>query len=204
MKELLLARHGFAVSNRDAGTASSTPPGEGLTADGVEQGRRLAEALAGERIDLGVSTELQRTRETLELALAGREVPQIVVPELNEIQFGRYDGGSLDAYRGWAWTESPDVRAPGEGESRADGAARFARGLRLLLARPEHVVLAVGHALPIRYVIDAADGRVPAARMAHVPHAVAHRLSADDVDRAASLLETWGAAPEFRDPSMEG
>jgi len=204
LKKLLLARHGFAISNRDAGTASSSPPGEGLTSEGVEQGRRLAEALAGERIDLGVSTELQRTRETLELALAGREVPQIVVPELNEIQFGRYDGGPLDAYRGWAWTELPDVRAPAGGESRADAAARFARGLRLLLARPEQVVLAVGHALPLRYVIDAADGRVPAARMAPVQHAVAHRLSAGDVERAAALLESWSSEPRFRDPPNEG
>jgi broad specificity phosphatase PhoE len=53
---LLLARHAFAVSNSDGGTASCTPPGEGLTADGVEQGRRLAEALADVHIDIGVST----------------------------------------------------------------------------------------------------------------------------------------------------
>ncbi len=204
MKELLLARHAFAVSNRDGGTASCTPPGEGLTPEGVEQGRSLAHALAAERIDLGVSTELRRTRETLELALAGREIPRIVVPELNEIHFGRFDGGPLDDYRGWAWTEAPDVQAPGRGESRAEGAARFARGLRVLLARSEPVVLVVGHALAIRYIVDAVDGLVPAARMAPVVHAAPHRLSADDVDRAASLLEAWSAAPRFRDPSKEG
>lgn len=204
METLLLVRHAFAMSNRDAGTASCTPPGEGLTPEGVEQGRRLAEALADEPIDVGVSTELRRTRETLELALAGRDVPRIVMPELNEIHFGHYDGGPLDDYRGWAWAEPPDLRAPGEGESRAEGAARFARGLRLLLARPEAVVLAVGHALAIRYVVDAADSLAPAARMRPVPHAEPHRLSTADVDRAASLLESWSAAPRFRDPSMEG
>ena len=36
MRELLLARHGFAVSNRD-GVASSAVPGGGLTPEGVEQ-----------------------------------------------------------------------------------------------------------------------------------------------------------------------
>ena len=204
METLLLTRHALAASNRDGGTASCTPPGEGLTAEGVEQGRSLAQELAGERIDLGVSTELRRTRETLELALAGREIPRIVVPELNEIHFGRFDGGPLDDYRGWAWAEPPDLRAPGRGESRADGAARFARGLRVLLARPEPVVLAVGHALAIRYVVDAVEGLVPAARMTPVAHATPHRLSADDLDRAGSLLEAWSAAPRFRDHSNEG
>jgi broad specificity phosphatase PhoE len=96
METLLLTRHAFAVSNRDGGLASSTPPGEGLTPEGVEQGRALARELEGERIDLGASTELRRTRETLELALAGRAIPRIVVPELNEIAFGRFDGGALD------------------------------------------------------------------------------------------------------------
>ncbi len=204
METLLLVRHAFASSNRDGGTASCTPPGEGLTPEGVEQGRRLGQELAEERIDLGVSTELRRTRETLELALAGREVPRIVVPELNEIHFGRYDGGPLDDYRGWAWSEPPDVPAPGRGESRADGAARFARGLRALLARPEQTVLAVGHALAIRYVIDAAQGLEPSARMAPVPHAVPHRFSAAELDGAAALLESWSTAPRFRDHSNEG
>ena len=96
------------------------------------------------------------------------------------------------------------MRAPGRGESRADGAARYARGLRVLLARPEPVVLAIGHALAIRYVVDAAQGLVPAARMAPVPHAQPFRFSADDLERAASLLESWSEAPEFRDPSKEG
>jgi broad specificity phosphatase PhoE len=204
MDTLLLARHAFAASNSNGGTASCTPPGEGLTAEGVEQGRRLAETLEDEHIDLGVSTQLRRTRETLELALAGRAIPRIVVPELNEIHFGRYDGGPLDDYRAWAWSEPPDVRAPGNGESRADGAARYARGLRILLDRPEPFVLAIGHALSIRYVVDAGEGLVPAARMAPVPHAQPFRFSAEKVERAASLLETWSSAPRFRDPPKEG
>jgi broad specificity phosphatase PhoE len=204
VETLLLARHAHAASNRDGGTASSTPPGEGLTEEGLEQGRRLAQELAGESIDLGVSTELRRTRETLELALVGREIPRVVVPELNEIQFGRFDGGPLDAYRAWAWAELPDVPAPGRGESRAESAARYARGLRALLERPESVVFAVGHALSIRYVVDAVGGLVPAARMAPVAHAAVHRLSSDDVRTAADLLEAWSGAPRFRDPPEEG
>src|SRR5262245_20591725 len=132
METLLLARHGFAASNSYGGTASCTPPGEGLTPEGVEQARRLGGALADVHPDLGVSTEMRRTQDTLALALDGRAVPRTVVPELNEIHFGSYDGGPLDDYRAWAWSEPPDVRAPGNGESRAYGAARYARGLRVL------------------------------------------------------------------------
>lgn len=204
METLLLARHAFAVSNLDGGTASCTPPGDGLVPEGVEQARRLAAALAAEDVGLGVATELRRTQETLALALEGRDVSRIFVPELNEIGFGRFDGGPLADYRAWAWSEPAELPAPGGGESRAAAAARYGRGLRLLLARPERVVVAVGHALSIRYVLDAANGLVPAARMVPVPHAETHRLTDDEVLRAAVLLESWSRAPRFRHPPEGG
>jgi broad specificity phosphatase PhoE len=171
-----------------------------LTVEGAEQARELGESLAGEEIDLGVCTELLRTRETLELVLAGRSVPRLVVSELNEIRFGSFDGGPLEAYRSWAGSELPDAPAPGEGESRAMAAARFARGLRVLLAREEPTILAVGHALLVRYVLDAARGLVPAPLMLEpVAHAFPYRLDLSEVDSAAELLEDWSRAPRFRD-----
>ena len=203
MEALLLVRHALSGSNRD-GTASCTVPGEGLTPEGVEQALRLGELLAAEKIELGAATELVRTQETLELALAGRGVPRLVVPELDEIDFGSFDGGPLEAYRAWAAAEAPTALAPGGGESRAAAAARFARGLRLLLARPEETVLVVGHALATRYVLDAARGLAPAPRLAPVEHAVAHRLSAGEAVAATQFLEEWSRAPRFRDPSNEG
>lgn len=204
MRTLILVRHALAGSNRGAGTASCVAPGEGLTDEGVAQVRRLAESLAGEPIDLGVATELARSRETLELALADRDVPILVVPELNEIRFGSFEGGPLERYRSWAVSELPGVAAPGEGESRAGAAARFAGGLRVLLARDEDTVLTVGHALVVRYALDAAAGLVPAPAIAPVEHAVAYRLSRAEVERAARVLEDWSRAPRFRDPSTEG
>ncbi len=203
MRTLLLARHAFAGSNRDV-VASSRKPGEGLTDEGREQARALRDALAGERVDLGVSTGYARTDETLAVALEGRDVPRLVVPELGEIHFGGYDGGLLETYRAWAAAELPSAPPPGGGESRAAAASRFARGLRLLLARTEETALVVAHALVVRYVLDAAEGLGPAARMAPVEHAVAHRLHAADAEAAATLLEEWGRAPAFRDPSVEG
>ena len=203
MQQLVLVRHALAGSNRDR-TASCASPGKGLTTEGVEQARRLRVALENDEIALGVATELRRTQETLELALDGREVPSIVAPELNEIDFGSFDSGPLDAYRSWAAARLPSEPAPGGGESRAAAAGRFSRGLRVLLARPEETVLLVTHALSIRYVLDGAAGLEPAARMASVEHAVPYRLAADEVHAAALLLEEWSRAPRFRDPSKEG
>jgi broad specificity phosphatase PhoE len=197
VETLIVARHGFAGSNRD-GTCSWAAPGEGLTEVGVEQARQLGELLAEDGIALGVATELRRTQETLELALEGRPVARVVLADLNEIHFGSFDGGLLERYREWAGAAAPDTAAPGGGESRASAAARYARGLRTLLARPEGVVLFVGHALVVRYVLDAVDGLVPAARMAPVEHATPHRLDAADVAEAAALLEEWANDPRFR------
>jgi probable phosphoglycerate mutase len=197
VKELVLARHGLAGSNR-GGLASCTAPGEGLVREGVEQARALGRSLADVPIDLAATTEFARTQETLALALEGREVDVVVVPELNEIHFGSFDGGPLDTYRAWAAQQTPLVRPPGGGESRADAAARFARGLELLLARDEDTVLLVGHALMVRYALDAAEGLVPAARMAPVAHAHPYRLERAGVERASALLRSWSAAPAFR------
>lgn len=199
MESLVLVRHALAASNRD-GVASCTPPGEGLTPAGVEQARRLGDDLAREPFDLGVATELRRTQETLDLALGGRDVPRMVVPELNEIDFGSFAGGPLDAYRAWAAAEPPTLEAPGGGESRAQAAARYARGLRVLLERPERHLLVVGHALAVRYLLDASDGLFPAPLITPVEHVAPHRLTAAHVETAAETLEEWSRAPRFRGP----
>ena len=198
MIRLLLARHAHARSNADD-RISSTPPGEGLSDLGVEEALALREALAYEPIELGVSTRLARAQETLDLALGGRDVPRLVLPELDEIGFGAFEGGALADYRAWAWSNEPDALCPGGGESRVAVAERLAGALDLLLARPEETVLAVSHALPIRYVLDAADGLFPAARIAHVPHATPLALDGEAVERAAETLRVWGTAPRFAD-----
>jgi len=198
VNRLLLVRHAHARSNADD-RISSTPPGEGLSDLGVEEALALRETLAYEPIGLGVSTRLARAQETLELALGGRDVPRLVLPELDEIGFGSFEGGALADYRTWAWSNEPDALCPGGGESRVAVAERLAAALDVLLARPEEAVLAVSHALPIRYVLDAADGLFPAARIAHVPHATPLALDAEAVERAAETLRVWGTAPRFVD-----
>ena len=196
MKTLILVRHAHSLSN-ERDVVSCAPPGEGLSARGREQALALRERLAGERVDVGVASELVRTQETLELALGERPVARLVLPELDEIHFGRFEAGPLEAYRQWAWTQPADAVCPGGGESRAAAALRVAAALALLATRAEDVVLAVGHALPIRYVLDAADGRSPTPRIEPVAHAEPHVLPVDRVVAAAEALRRWAAAPLF-------
>jgi ribonuclease H / adenosylcobalamin/alpha-ribazole phosphatase len=196
---LIVARHGEALSNVD-GTVNGRPPGVQLSDAGRRQAEELGAQLRPAQIELGVCSRFLRARETLRIALAGRSpLPVVVTLELDEIDFGSFEGGSLETYREWAWTAGPAAACPGGGESRAAAAERIAMGLDALLARPERTILAVGHALPLRYVLDAADGRCPAARLERIAHATPYPLERDEVETAAETLRVWAREPQFRD-----
>ena len=202
MKQLILVRHAHADSNA-GDVVNAVPPGGGLSELGVDEARALGAELAGEAIGIGLSSRLRRTQETLALALGGRTVPVVVEPLLDEIGFGSFEGGPLSAYRAWAWEHEPGADCPGEGESRVAAALRFAAALEAIRDLPAETVLAVSHALPLRYVLDAADGRYPAARVAPVLHATPYRLHRQQVETAALTLRTWAAAPRFVDGTAD-
>ncbi len=63
-----------------------------LTEEGRAEARRLGERLSGEQVDLCVLSEFARVREAVDLALEARDVPRLVLPELNEIGFGEFEG----------------------------------------------------------------------------------------------------------------
>src|SRR5919206_2235720 len=101
MDAVILARHGESELSA-AGLVSGDPAEpRGLTEIGREQARRLGERLAEEPIDLCVTSEFARVRQTADLALAGRDVPRLVVPELNDIRFGAFEGKPFDEYMTW-------------------------------------------------------------------------------------------------------
>ena len=196
MRTLLAARHGeseFSARHLVNGDPGVSCP---LTETGREQARALGEVLEGERIDLCAVTEFERVRETAELALAGRDVPFLVVPELNDPRYGEFEGGSLERYREWVWAKGP-LDAPRGGEHRGTLVQRYAAGFRQLLERPEEAVLLVAHSLPLAYVRDAAAGRSPRSRMEQVEYAQVLRLDAGELQRAIEVLEAWAAAPAF-------
>jgi broad specificity phosphatase PhoE len=85
------------------------------------------------------------------------------------------------------------VVPPGEGESRRDIVARYARGFRVILDRPEENVLVVVHSLPIAYLLAGGVPRVAPV----VQHATAYRFSADELETVVGELESWLATPTW-------
>ena len=197
MEIVVLARHGESVFsvrgavNGDPGVACP------LTERGRDQARRLGQALAAEPIDVCVTSEFERTRETARLALDSRDIPLVVIRELNDMRVGSFEGRDLADYRAWAHGHGPLDEPPGGGESRAAVVRRFVAGFRIVLARPERSVLVVLHSLPIAYVLKAAAGGDPTAFMDAVDYAEPHRLTRAELEGAVERLTAWGAAPVF-------
>jgi broad specificity phosphatase PhoE len=194
---VLLARHGeseFSVQGLTNGDPAVTC---GLTERGRAEARLLGRQLAEAPLDLCVVSEFPRARETAELAVAGRDVPLLVLPGLNDIRFGAYEGKLLADYRAWARSHGPEEAAPGGGDSRAATVARYAAAFTTILARPERAVLVVAHSLPVRYVLDAAAGITPGPVVEQVPYAEAFRLEATQLTQAVDLLESWAREPTW-------
>lgn len=195
MERAILARHGESERSVEGLTNGDPAARVGLTATGREEALRLGVKLRDDPIDLCVTSEFERAQETADLALEGRDVPRLVVPDFNDIRFGQFEGRLLSDYRAWAHSHGPEEVCPGGGESRAQTVARYVRGYRTLLARPEETILLVAHGLPVRYVLDALERRDPAAKVAQVPYAEPFRLSAQELEAAVSRLESWIAKP---------
>jgi broad specificity phosphatase PhoE len=193
---VVLARHGESERSVEGLTNGDPRVPCALTATGREEARRLGIELADDPIDLCVISEFERVRETADLALAGRDVPRLVLADLNDIRFGEFEGRPLTEYRAWAHAHGPEDVVPG-GDSRAQTVARYARAYRTILARPEETVLVVAHGLPVRYVLDALEGRDPAAAVAQVPYAEPFRLSAQELEAAVRRLESWVDSPAW-------
>lgn len=198
MRRFLLVRHAeselgaLGLVDGDPGRANA------LSETGREQAEKLRARLEGEPFDLCVTTRFRRTRETADLALEGREVPRLVVAELDEIGFGRWEERPFEEYVVWALSAGPTERAPGDGESRREVAARFAAGWRRVLERPEQTVLAVVHGLTVRYTVDAARGLVPSQRADQVALAEPYVLGERELRAAAEELERWAQTPVWR------
>jgi broad specificity phosphatase PhoE len=198
VERLVLARHGESeysarrLCNGDPSIAVA------LTATGREEARRLGEELVDDPFQLCVVSELARTRETAELALEGRDVPIVVLPELNDPRVGLFEGKPLDDYVNWAWSCGSAEEAPGGGESRQQLVARYVRGFRALVERVEVEVLGVLHALPIAYLLSALEGETPGSRRGiPIPYATPFRLTREELEPAIDVLDSWLAAPTW-------
>ena len=192
MDEVILARHGESeFSFRGLANGDPTVAGP-LTEAGVRQAQELEKQLRGEPIELCVTTDFERTRQTADIALTGRDVPRLVIPELNDIRFGEFEGGLVEGFRTWLREHGVAGVPPGGGESRAETAIRYAMGYRTIAQRPERLILAIGHAVSIIYILKCAWGEDPPLFLEGPPHyAVPFRLSKEELSNAADRLESW-------------
>jgi probable phosphoglycerate mutase len=197
MERALLVRHGESVFSARGLATGKVDVRCPLTQRGMAQARALAKHIAGEDIDLCVTSELERTRQTADLALAQRPVRRIVLSELNDPLYGTYEGGPLDSYLAWAFANDSAAEPPGGGERRLALVARYAAGFRRMLERPERAALVVTHSLPIAYVLMALAGQDPAPRVPLVEYAETHTVSAAELAQAIARLEAWCAAPTW-------
>jgi 2,3-bisphosphoglycerate-dependent phosphoglycerate mutase len=197
VESVILARHGESDYSARSLLNGDPTIACGLTAAGVAQAQRLGAELGRCEFDLCVTSEFERARLTARAALAGREVPTLVLAELNDPRYGIFEGELIEEYRRWAAGSPSTEPAPGGGESRFAIVERYARGLAALLARPEGSILVVAHSLPVAYALAAAAGEPPRPRTELVEYATPYPLDRGSLERATAVLEAWLAGPDW-------
>jgi broad specificity phosphatase PhoE len=157
MRLLIVVRHGESTLNIERRVNGDPSVSVDLTARGEEEARQLGLQVANIPLDLCLHTRFERTRQTAELAVAGREIEWREEPLFDDIDVGDLEGESIDDYRAWKRAHTRRDRFPG-GESLDDAARRYARGYAALLDDPHDTILLVSHEIPLRYALNAAAG----------------------------------------------
>ena len=148
--ELILARHGETDWNLERRVQGHTD--RPLNETGRAQARKLADALADERVDAIYSSDLARAYETALEVAARKRLAVHALPELRERSFGTWEGLTdeevLDRF--------PEARTGpwGDGETSEELSQRVLAALRkIAVDHPDGSVLVVTHGGPLRAVL---------------------------------------------------
>jgi len=186
----VFARHGESVLNTERRINGDPSVDVPLTDEGRSQAHKLGVEIANIGFDVCIYTRFSRTKETAEIALAGREIPLLEEPLLDDIDVGELEGKTIDDYRAWKRSHARQDPFPG-GESLDDAALRYAQAFRRVLQLPHDTVLVVTHEIPIRYALNGASGSDSLDGPAHeVENAVAYLFDDESLARAADGIET--------------
>jgi len=197
VERVVLARHGESDYSARSLLNGDPTIACGLTPAGLVQAERLGAELGRCGFDLCVTSEFERALLTARTALVGRELPMLVLAELNDPRYGIFEGEPIDEYRGWAAGAPSNEPAPGGGESRFAIVERYTRGLTSLLCRAEDSILVIAHSLPVAYTLAAAAGAPPRPRTDLAEYATPYPLERSSLERAIAVLEAWLAAPDW-------
>jgi broad specificity phosphatase PhoE len=188
---LILVRHGETPYNAQGLMNPDSKLDAPLSADGEAAAERLARALDAQQIALIVTSPRLRARRTAELVAGGRGVEVRVLDDLAEIRAGSFESGPVAAFQEWVLATPSGTPAPG-GESVLEAARRYLAAARLIRADPAAVVVAVTHNLPMRMLVNAADGADPlTGPLRRVPHATRSDLTAAELETAIAGLQSW-------------
>jgi broad specificity phosphatase PhoE len=184
----IVARHGESTLNFENRISGDPSVPVALTEKGRNESRLMGQQIAHLPLELCVHTRFSRTHETVEIALAGRDVPLEVEPLLDDINVGELEGKSLEDYRAWKRAHIRSDDFPG-GESLDDAARRYAQAFEKLLDRPERSIFVVAHEIPLRYAINAADGSDDLDGPAHqLPNATPYLFDENALGRAVEQI----------------
>jgi broad specificity phosphatase PhoE len=139
-KRVYLMRHGEVSYVRpDGRTVFSTQVA--LTDEGVDQARQMHDFLLDVPFDLAAHTGLERTRQTAQLVLDGREVPLEELGALREIEAGsiaHFTDERIDAEFTYGLERAAEADAAfGGGERFMDFEQRIVPGFEAFLRRPD-------------------------------------------------------------------
>lgn len=153
----LLVRHGeTSVVGR---LLTGRKPGVHLNAQGWQQAEQLAERLRDISIQALCTSPLERAQETAQPLALERSLSVLIVPEINELDYGDWQGCSLeelapDPY----WVKYNQYRGryriPG-GESLAEVQLRMGQGIEKLRAeyQGEGAIILISHSDPIKALL---------------------------------------------------
>lgn len=165
MTTLLLLRHGRSTANTK-GVLAGRRPGVHLDDLGRSQAQSAADRLADVRLDLMVSSPLERCLQTIEPVAAGRRRKVVTDDGLIEADYGSWSGKKLSTLAKdplWPVIQNhpSSVTFPGRsGESMIGMAARAAGTVRRFNAKvgPDGVWLACSHGDVIKSIVADALG----------------------------------------------
>lgn len=103
MLRIYLVRHGVTVWNKEGRWQGHTDVP--LSAEGVEQAKKLASRLAGEKIDAIWSSDLARAKHTAEAIAEPHDLTVNATPKLRETMLGEWEGLTI-----------PEIVARGDSE----------------------------------------------------------------------------------------
>lgn len=160
VERLIVARHAESEYNVQ-GLISADPSSHRspLTSRGMQQARSLADRLAGDEIDLCITSGTIRAVQTAEIVASALSIPLMKTSLLDDPPAGVFEDGPVEAFVRWMSSCDADTPVPGTTMSLRDCARRYFDAARLLLRRPERTILVVAHAPALRWIVQAAQGR---------------------------------------------